>query len=130
MQNSFLRYALVAGLAVLALAVGTSAFAQGITTSAINGFVVDQSGKPVAAAAITVVNVPSGTQYTTQTRSNGQYNLSGLRVGGPYSVSVKGKRLLGHMVVAGNATWYGRGDEHDHDGERNRGGEENETTAA
>ena len=41
MQKSILKNLLAAGVAVLALALGTSAFAQGITTSGINGFVTD-----------------------------------------------------------------------------------------
>jgi Carboxypeptidase regulatory-like domain len=91
MQKSFLRHALSAGVAALSLALGTSAFAQGITTSAINGFVADRTGKPVDGAIVTVVHVPSGTRSSTLTRSNGQYDLSGLRVGGPYSVTVNAK---------------------------------------
>jgi len=93
MQKSFLRHALIAGVAVLSLAVGTSAFAQGVTTSGINGFVTDKSGKPIDGAVVTVVHVPSGTRAATTTRSGGQFNLSGLRVGGPYTVTVEAKEF-------------------------------------
>jgi hypothetical protein len=93
MQNTTLRHFLVAGVAVLSLALGTSAFAQGVTTSAVNGFVTDKSGKSVAGAVITVVHEPSGTRASTTTRANGQYTLSGLRVGGPYTVSVEAKEF-------------------------------------
>jgi hypothetical protein len=91
MQNSFVKCLLVAGVAALALALGTSAFAQGVTTSGINGFVTDKSGKPVDGVVITLLHEPSGTRTTTTTRSNGQYTISGQRVGGPYTVSVSGK---------------------------------------
>lgn len=77
----------------LALTLLPHAFAQGITTSAINGFVTDKQGKPVAGATITVLHEPSGTRAGAVTRPNGQYNLSGLRVGGPYTVSVSAQDL-------------------------------------
>jgi hypothetical protein len=93
MQNSFVKCFLAAGVAALALALGTSAFAQGVTTSGINGFVTDKSGKPVDGAVITFLHEPSGTRATTTTRSNGQYTISGLRVGVPYTVSVAGKEF-------------------------------------
>jgi len=65
-----------------------NAFGQGITTSALTGFVANKSGAPVGGAKVAVVHVPTGTVAETVTRSNGQYYLSGLRVGGPYTVSV------------------------------------------
>ena len=91
MQNSFVKCFLAAGVATLALALGTSAFAQGVTTSGINGFVTEKSGKPVDGVVITLLHEPSGTRTTTTTRANGQYTISGQRVGGPYTVSVSGK---------------------------------------
>jgi hypothetical protein len=93
MQNSFVKCLLVAGVAALALALGTSAYAQGVTTSGINGFVTDKSGKPVSGAVITLLHEPSGTRATTTTHPNGQYTISGQRVGGPYTVSVSGKEF-------------------------------------
>ena len=91
MQNSFVKCFLAAGVATLALALGTSAFAQGVTTSGINGFVTDKSGRPVDGVVITLLHESSGTRTTTTTRSNGQYTISGQRVGGPYTVSVSGR---------------------------------------
>jgi hypothetical protein len=88
MQKSFLKYLLAAGVAAFALTLGTPAFAQGITSSAINGFVADQQGTPLAGATVTVVHEPSGTRAATVSRNNGQFNFSGLRVGGPYTVTV------------------------------------------
>jgi len=93
MQKSILQYLRLAGVATLAMALGTSAFAQGVTTSGINGFVNEKSGKPIGNAVITVVHEPSGTRVTTTTRSTGQYTLSGLRIGGPYTVTAEAKDL-------------------------------------
>jgi len=64
------------------------AFAQGITSSGLAGFVRDTQGNPTAGATITIVHQPSGTHASTLTRASGQYDLSGLRVGGPYTVTV------------------------------------------
>ncbi len=93
MQKSILHLLRIAGVAALAMALGTSAFAQGVTTSGINGFVTDKSGKPVGGAAVTVLHEPSGTRAETTTRSTGQFTISGLRVGGPYSVTVEAKEF-------------------------------------
>lgn len=65
-----------------------AAFGQGITTSALSGFVTDKSGRAVAGAAVTVVHEPTGTKVEVLTRPNGQYTLAGLRPGGPYTISV------------------------------------------
>lgn len=65
-----------------------SILAQGVTTAAISGTVVDQDGNPLPGANIIVVHEPSGTQYGTSSRENGRYNIIGLRVGGPYKVTV------------------------------------------
>ncbi|HXN35003.1 MAG TPA: TonB-dependent receptor [Opitutaceae bacterium] len=82
---------ILAGAVALAFTAATSMFAQGVTTSAITGLVTDTSGNAVAGADVTVVHVSSQTKSTTVTRSNGEYDLSGLRPGGPYSVTVGGK---------------------------------------
>lgn len=70
-----------------ALAVLPGMFAQGITTGGLDGSVTDASGKTIAGASITALHEPSGTIATTTTRANGQYNLSNLRIGGPYTVT-------------------------------------------
>lgn len=71
----------------LALAVLPSMFAQGITTGGLDGTVTDASGKALAGATISALHEPSGTVATTTTRANGQYNLSNLRIGGPYTIT-------------------------------------------
>ncbi len=63
-------------------------FAQGVTTSAMNGTVVDSKSDPLPGANIIVVHIPSGTQYGSTSRIDGKYNLNALRTGGPYTVTV------------------------------------------
>ena len=62
-------------------------FGQGVTTSGLRGFVTDKAGNPVIGATVTIVNDASGTRYTAITRSTGQYSVSGLISGGPYTVT-------------------------------------------
>lgn len=73
---------------LMSLALAATALGQGITTSAINGFVNNAQGVPVSGATVTAVHEPSGTRATTTSRANGQFELSNLRVGGPYTVTV------------------------------------------
>ena len=57
------------------------------TTSQMLGSVT-QNGTGLAGATVTALHVPTGTKYTTTTRKDGRYNLDGLRVGGPYTLTV------------------------------------------
>ena len=89
MHKSFAKL-LIAAAAVAALfASATTAFAQGITTGSIVGTATNAAGQPVSGALVTVVHEPSGTRATAVTRATGQYNVSGLRVGGPYKVTIE-----------------------------------------
>ncbi len=76
--------ALVALFFVLA---APGAHAQGTTTAAISGTVIDADGLPLPGATVLAVHEPSGTEYRAAARSDGGYDLRGLRVGGPYTVS-------------------------------------------
>jgi len=57
------------------------------TTSEIQGIVLGDN-KPLQGATVMAVHLPTGTKYTTTTRQDGRYNLSNVRVGGPYEVTV------------------------------------------
>ena len=57
------------------------------TTSQILGTVSD--GKAgLGGATVVALHTPTGTKYTTTTRKDGRFNLAGLRVGGPYTVTI------------------------------------------
>lgn len=60
-----------------------------VTTGTITGLVKDDNGQPLAGAAIKATHLPSGTVYSTVTKSNGQYTLPNLRVGGPYQIVIQ-----------------------------------------
>jgi hypothetical protein len=71
----------------LSLFPASPALAQGVTSAAMNGIVTDQTGAPLVGANVVALHVPSGTRFGTTTRDDGKYNLVGLRVGGPYTVT-------------------------------------------
>ncbi|MCM4159080.1 TonB-dependent receptor [Antarcticibacterium flavum] len=73
---------------VLFLMMAASTFAQGVTTSAINGRVLDSSGEGLPGANVVAVHQPSGTQYGAMTDFDGFYRISNMRVGGPYLITI------------------------------------------
>ena len=72
--------------AAAAIVAPASAYAQE-TTSSLRGS-VSAAGAPVAGAQVTATHVPSGTVFNTTTGQDGNFNLEGLRIGGPYTVTV------------------------------------------
>ena len=66
---------------------GVAAFAQ-VTTSSLAGRISDENGGPLAGAAVLAVHTPSGTQYGTIANADGRYVINGMRVGGPYKVTI------------------------------------------
>lgn len=62
-------------------------FAQ-ITTSGITGKVTDANNEPLPGATVVAVHQPSGSQYGTVTNEKGRYFIQGMRVGGPYKVTI------------------------------------------
>ncbi len=72
---------------LLAIGFAGQAIAQ-VTSADIRGQVVDAAGNPIAGAEIRVTHLPSGTVSRGQSSGTGQFFQSGLRVGGPYEISV------------------------------------------
>ncbi len=70
--------------------VGTAgrAHAQGVTTASMNGVVRDAQGAVVPGATVEAVHEPSGTTYASVTQADGRFVIPGMRVGGPYRVTV------------------------------------------
>ncbi|MBN2347032.1 MAG: TonB-dependent receptor [Candidatus Aminicenantes bacterium] len=61
--------------------------AQGVTTAAFSGMVMDSDGNPIVGVTITALHAPTGTVYTAVTRMDGLFNIPAVRVGGPYTVT-------------------------------------------
>lgn len=83
-KSKFNRVAIAVAMSV---GLSTAAMAQE-TSSGINGRVVGPQGAPAAGTVITVKHVPTGSVKTITANANGQFSLSGLRVGGPYEITM------------------------------------------
>jgi len=58
------------------------------TTSAVSGRVAGPDGKPVAGAQVTIRHTESGSVSTVTTDAEGRYTARGLRVGGPFTITM------------------------------------------
>jgi len=65
-----------------------AAFAQGVTTGALNGIVTNEQQQPIQGANVIAIHLPSGTNYESVSRADGRFTIPGMRLGGPYSVTV------------------------------------------
>ena len=86
MKKQF-RVTRLAGALAVILATSTPAFAQQ-TSAALGGVVTTEQGEPISGAEVIIVHTPSGTTARASTGPDGRYNARGLRVGGPYTVTV------------------------------------------
>ncbi|SEA44329.1 TonB-dependent Receptor Plug Domain [Arachidicoccus rhizosphaerae] len=59
-----------------------------VTTSSIIGTVSNESGAPLEGATIKAIHTPSGTVYSTLSRSGGNFTIPNMRVGGPYTITI------------------------------------------
>ena len=73
---------------VMACAFAAVVSAQGVTTGSLIGRVVDAKQQPVAGANVIAIHLPSGSSYEGTSRADGRFSIPGMRVGGPYSVTV------------------------------------------
>ena len=91
MKKFFKNVALVATM----LFAGVVAYAQ-MTTSAVNGRIVDESGEPLAGAVVILVHTPSGSQYYAVANTDGRYTIEGVRPGADFTIEVS---FLGCQTV-------------------------------
>ena len=57
------------------------------TTAEIQGLVTNGPAG-LAGVSVTATHQPTGTKYVTTTRNDGRYNLTNLKIGGPYLIEV------------------------------------------
>lgn len=59
-------------------------------TAAVRGTVTSSDdGLPIAGAEVVLIHVPSGNEKTALSNDSGQFAFTGLRIGGPYTVTVQ-----------------------------------------
>lgn len=81
LRMSKLTLGLVAALAAAPV------FAQS-TSAGVGGVVTGNDGQPVVGAEVVITHVESGTVSRVTTDASGRYSARGLRVGGPYQITV------------------------------------------
>ena len=74
-------------LGLIAALATAPAIAQS-TSAGVGGQVVSAAGQPVTGAEVTITHVESGTVSRATTDASGRYNARGLRVGGPYTITI------------------------------------------
>ncbi len=84
----FKKFALGASVATLAALAPIAAVHAQATSAQLRGTITDASGAPIDGAVVTIVHQPSGTAAQATTSAGGTFFESGLRVGGPYTISV------------------------------------------
>ncbi len=83
-------------LTLIATLVPIMVFAQGITTASLNGSVTIQNGEPLVGANVVAIHEPTGTSFGAASRSDGRFNIPGVKIGGPYTVTAS---FIGYHVA-------------------------------
>ena len=65
----------------------SGAYAQS-TSAGLGGVVTDSQGQPASAAEVTITHTSTGTVSRATTDAAGRYTARGLRVGGPYTITI------------------------------------------
>ncbi|MCG6118616.1 MAG: carboxypeptidase regulatory-like domain-containing protein [Aquimonas sp.] len=86
-MNNQMRVKRLAGALALVLATTTPVLAQS-TSAQVTGRVVSEQGEALTGAEVIIVHTPSGTTSRATTDAQGRYSARGLRVGGPYTITV------------------------------------------
>ncbi|MDZ7268413.1 MAG: carboxypeptidase regulatory-like domain-containing protein [candidate division KSB1 bacterium] len=108
-RNRFMRALSLSALLLLLISGLTgSVNGQGVTTAALNGVVVDQNGQPLVGCSVMAVHTPSGTIFGAATRADGRFNIPGVRVGGPYTITAS---LIGYRKESVENIFLGLGED-------------------
>ncbi len=70
--------------------------AQGITAGTLSGRVLDETGCPLPGVTVIAVHEPTGVSSGVFSRGDGRYNIAGLKIGGPYQITVS---FIGYRTV-------------------------------
>ncbi|SMD32671.1 Carboxypeptidase regulatory-like domain-containing protein [Reichenbachiella faecimaris] len=62
--------------------------AQGVTTSGMNGRVIDDQGAELPGATVIAIHASTGSKYGSVTDASGFYRIPNMKAGGPYNITV------------------------------------------
>jgi outer membrane receptor protein involved in Fe transport len=81
-------------LFAIGLMFGSMVVSAQVTTSSINGRILDGENETLLGATIVAKHTPTGTNYGTTTDIEGYYRIANMRIGGPYVITITyvGKR--------------------------------------
>ncbi len=97
-MQRFARAILTATIAVAAFALMPNrARAQGVTTGAVRGKVIDEAGLPIAGVTLTLVNTQTGLSTTATSRGDGVFDIENVNPGGPFDLTA---RAIGYTPVS------------------------------
>jgi hypothetical protein len=92
-----MRHKFFASAAAVALMFPAAVYAQEVSSN-ISGTIQSTTGDPVSGATVVITHIPTGTRSTSTTNADGQFDASGLRVGGPYTVSIEATDFQGQTI--------------------------------
>lgn len=87
MQDIYKKGWRVFALAMALLASMAGLASAQVTTGSISGTVADETGGVLPGATVSAIHEPSGSRYESVSRASGGFALTGMRVGGPYTVT-------------------------------------------
>jgi hypothetical protein len=93
-----LQRGVMAGMAVMLLAVPVASNAQEITT-VVRGSVTTPDGAPAAGESITIIDTRTGTRRTSTTNADGGFTIRGLGVGGPFTIRVDSSQYEDALIT-------------------------------
>ena len=82
------RYLTAALVFASLLFAGSQTLTAQVTTGSMSGQVLDEAGAAVSGASVIALHEPSGSRYGAITRNDGRFSMPGMRVGGPYRLTV------------------------------------------
>jgi outer membrane receptor for ferrienterochelin and colicin len=85
---TFMKKLSLSAATIALLAAAPAAVYAQETSSSLRGSVTDGAGNSVSGASVSIMHTPSGSVSRTSTSANGGFSSSGLRVGGPYNVTI------------------------------------------
>jgi outer membrane receptor protein involved in Fe transport len=87
----------------LGLLLSTMVVTGQVTTSSINGRILEAENEPLLGATVQALHTPTGTQYAASTDIDGYYRITNMRVGGPYTITItyigKKEEVLENIVL-------------------------------